>query len=217
MALRRKNRTYNLLASIPTTLLGAQIGLSQFASLEMEPTDTIMGLEPVYALGAATLGCIGLGWLCGPIVGTQVYKLTHRKLARAMEAKEKGESCGTELRSAVQHLSQSASASAGSSALLSDYDCVSQMSPEADHLSAHRLLRAHQTQACFPYSSECSEPDARCRSSPSNPRNCKLTRRISPFSSPSPRSLVSTLDITLSYPHQYYGEKISSLKGYRQW
>ncbi|BGP14163.1 TIM23 complex component [Rhodosporidiobolus nylandii] len=79
LALRKSQRLYGLIASIPTTLIGFSAGAGYFVRI-----------EPVYAYGAATLGCVGLGWLAGPTVGGAIWRLTHRKIAKAMEAKEKG-------------------------------------------------------------------------------------------------------------------------------
>ncbi|KDE03345.1 hypothetical protein MVLG_06152 [Microbotryum lychnidis-dioicae p1A1 Lamole] len=89
LALRRSQRLYGLLASIPTTFAGLTLGASYFATIEAEPTDLIFGLEPVYAYGIATTACVALGWLSGPIVGTGLWRLTHRKVLQAMEVKEK--------------------------------------------------------------------------------------------------------------------------------
>lgn len=49
LALRRSQRRYGLLASIPTTFAGFTLGAGHFASIEAEPTDLIMGIEPIYA------------------------------------------------------------------------------------------------------------------------------------------------------------------------
>jgi import inner membrane translocase subunit TIM23 len=131
--LRRRQRTYGLIASVPTTLIGGLVGGSYFVRLLSPflpfggsannvrtnrlrsratrlhsswvrlflhflpfltclPSSLRTGIEPVYAYGAATLGCVGLGWLAGPTVGGALWKLTHRKVAKAMEAKDKGAS-----------------------------------------------------------------------------------------------------------------------------
>ncbi|GAA5860726.1 hypothetical protein JCM8547_005515 [Rhodosporidiobolus lusitaniae] len=89
LRLRKSQRTYGLIASIPTTFIGFSTGAGYFATIETDPTDLIMGLEPVYVYGAATLGCVGLGWLAGPTVGGAVWRLVHRKVGKAMEAKDK--------------------------------------------------------------------------------------------------------------------------------
>ncbi|GAA6034236.1 hypothetical protein JCM8097_003800 [Rhodosporidiobolus ruineniae] len=89
LSLRKSQRLYGLVASIPTTLIGFSAGATYFATIESDPTDLIFGIEPVYAYGIATVGCVGLGWLAGPTVGSAVWRLTHGKVAKAMEAKDK--------------------------------------------------------------------------------------------------------------------------------
>ncbi|BGP38231.1 TIM23 complex component [Rhodotorula kratochvilovae] len=89
LALRRSQRLYGLIASIPTTLIGFSAGAGYFATIEADPTNTILGFEPVVIYGAATLGCVGLGWLAGPTVGGAIWRLTHRNVGKAMEAKDK--------------------------------------------------------------------------------------------------------------------------------
>ncbi|TNY21760.1 Presequence translocated-associated motor subunit PAM17 [Rhodotorula diobovata] len=89
LALRRSQRLWGLIASIPTTLIGFSAGAGYFATIEADPTNTILGFEPVVIYGAATLGCVGLGWLAGPTVGGALWRLTHRRVAGAIEAKDK--------------------------------------------------------------------------------------------------------------------------------
>ncbi|GJN88310.1 hypothetical protein Rhopal_001275-T1 [Rhodotorula paludigena] len=89
LALRRSQRLYGLVASVPTTLIGFTAGAGYFATIESDPTNTIMGFEPVIIYGAATLGCVALGWLSGPTIGGALWRLTHRNVAKAMEAKDK--------------------------------------------------------------------------------------------------------------------------------
>ncbi|GAA6060954.1 hypothetical protein JCM10212_006536 [Sporobolomyces blumeae] len=89
LSLRKSQRVYGLVASVPTTLLGFFGGASYFATIESDPTDLILGLQPVYIYGIATIGCIGLGWLAGPIVGGGIWRLLHRRSVKSMEAKDK--------------------------------------------------------------------------------------------------------------------------------
>ncbi|GAA5992463.1 hypothetical protein JCM10908_000828 [Rhodotorula pacifica] len=89
LALRRSQRLYGLVASIPTTAIGFSAGAGYFATIESDPTDLVFGVEPVYVYAAATLGCVALGWLAGPTVGGTLWKLTHRGVGKAMEVKDK--------------------------------------------------------------------------------------------------------------------------------
>ncbi|GAA5947375.1 hypothetical protein JCM3765_001646 [Sporobolomyces pararoseus] len=89
LSLRKSQRLYGLISSVPTTLLGFFGGASYFATIESDPTELILGLQPVYIYGIATIGCIGLGWLAGPILGSTIWKTVHRKNVKAIEAKDK--------------------------------------------------------------------------------------------------------------------------------
>ncbi|POY76726.1 hypothetical protein BMF94_0318 [Rhodotorula taiwanensis] len=89
LSLRRSQRLYGLVASIPTTAIGFTAGAGYFATLEADPTDLIFGVEPVFVYGAATVGCVALGWLVGPTIGGGLWRLTHRRVGKAMEAKDK--------------------------------------------------------------------------------------------------------------------------------
>ena len=90
LKLRKSKRTVGILTSIPTTLVGLSSGVNYFASIEAEPTALILGLEPVYAYGIATVACIGAGYLAGPILGNQIWQLFNRRILTSMEAKDKG-------------------------------------------------------------------------------------------------------------------------------
>ncbi|GAA5853876.1 hypothetical protein JCM3766R1_006056 [Sporobolomyces carnicolor] len=89
LSLRKSQRIYGLVASVPTTLIGFFGGASYFATIESDPTELILGLQPVYIYGIATIGCIGLGWLAGPILGSSIWKMVHRRSVKSIEAKDK--------------------------------------------------------------------------------------------------------------------------------
>lgn len=69
--------------------------MDRFAGAVYEPTDLILGVEPVYVMGALTIGSAALGWLAGPAIGGQIWKLLNRRTLPQFEAKEKGESSAT--------------------------------------------------------------------------------------------------------------------------
>jgi len=90
LSLRRSQRTYGLLASIPTTLVGGAIGFVAFATVEVDdPTQMIFGMDPLWVYGIATVTCLGLGYLIGPIVGTTVWRSVHRNKLADMDKMEK--------------------------------------------------------------------------------------------------------------------------------
>jgi hypothetical protein len=45
--------------TIPSTFLALTAGLSYFGSIESDPTSLILGVEPIYIYGLATMGCGG--------------------------------------------------------------------------------------------------------------------------------------------------------------
>ncbi|GAA5904092.1 Pam17p [Sporobolomyces salmoneus] len=89
LSLRKSQRLYGLVASVPTTLLGFFGGASYFATIESDPTELILGLQPVYIYGIATIACVAGGWLAGPILGSTVWKMVNRRSVKSIEAKDK--------------------------------------------------------------------------------------------------------------------------------
>ncbi|KKK23405.1 hypothetical protein AOCH_006587 [Aspergillus ochraceoroseus] len=49
----------------------------------------VMGLDPIFVLGAATAACGAAGWLVGPFVGNAVWAMVHRRYKTAVAVKEK--------------------------------------------------------------------------------------------------------------------------------
>ncbi|CDO70004.1 hypothetical protein BN946_scf184354.g6 [Trametes cinnabarina] len=89
LAIRKRKRRWETALTIPTTIGGFFAGLSYFGNLEMDPTKPIFNIDPMFVYGAATLGCAGLGYLIGPIIGSTIWRLTHRRLMRLIEQRDK--------------------------------------------------------------------------------------------------------------------------------
>ncbi|KAK9722687.1 TIM23 complex component [Basidiobolus ranarum] len=87
--LRRNRRTRERLSSIPTTIVGVGLSSAYFASLEVDPTQTIFGVDPlvIYAAGVVASG-FG-GYLVGPLFGNGLWGLFHRNLASKMDIRDK--------------------------------------------------------------------------------------------------------------------------------
>nr|XP_019043505.1 presequence translocated-associated motor subunit PAM17, mitochondrial [Kwoniella bestiolae CBS 10118]OCF22435.1 presequence translocated-associated motor subunit PAM17, mitochondrial [Kwoniella bestiolae CBS 10118] len=81
LGLRKQRRLWSSITTIPTTFLGLFLGGSYFASLESDPSQLIMGIEAIYVYGGATLGCMALGYLTGPTVGSSLFSATHRSIS----------------------------------------------------------------------------------------------------------------------------------------
>jgi import inner membrane translocase subunit TIM23 len=54
LALRHKRRVYSQVASVPTTIASLVASASYFGNLEADPTQTIFGVEPIFAYIGAT-------------------------------------------------------------------------------------------------------------------------------------------------------------------
>ncbi|CEL59517.1 Presequence translocated-associated motor subunit PAM17, mitochondrial OS=Cryptococcus neoformans var, neoformans serotype D (strain JEC21 / ATCC MYA-565) GN=PAM17 PE=3 SV=1 [Rhizoctonia solani AG-1 IB] len=88
LTIRRKKRRWEIATTIPSTFLALTAGLSYFGSIESDPTSLILGVEPIYIYGLATMGCGGLGYLLGPVVGNSLWRMTHRQILPRIEARD---------------------------------------------------------------------------------------------------------------------------------
>ncbi|EJF66322.1 mitochondrial import protein Pam17 [Dichomitus squalens] len=89
LAIRKRKRRWETAVTIPTTVAGFVGGISYFGNLEMDPNKPIFNVDPMFVYGAATLGCAGLGYLIGPVIGSSIWRLTHRRLMRLIEKRDK--------------------------------------------------------------------------------------------------------------------------------
>src|SRR5437016_1611357 len=83
-ALRRKRRLTERLVTIPTTIGGFGISFAYVASREFDPT-LIWGQDPFVIYGVGTIVCGFTGLMIGPIIGSSIWKLFHRKEVELME------------------------------------------------------------------------------------------------------------------------------------
>lgn len=89
LAIRRQRHRWEAVASIPTALVGLQGAVAYFSMQTVDFTTSIMGLDPMTFFGLATVGITGLGYLCGPIVGSSLWRISHRKTMHLIEEKDK--------------------------------------------------------------------------------------------------------------------------------
>jgi len=89
LAIRRQRHKWETVASVPTALLGLQGAVAYFSTQTVDFTTSIMGLDPMMFFGLATVGITGLGYLCGPIVGSSLWRISHRKTMHLIEEKDK--------------------------------------------------------------------------------------------------------------------------------
>ncbi|KAJ9107891.1 hypothetical protein QFC19_002634 [Naganishia cerealis] len=89
LTLRHRRRVLAQIFSIPGALGGLVGGGAYFGSLEADPTQPIFGIEPMFVYAGATLGCMGLGYLAGPTVGSMLFKAMNGSRNKAIEVMDK--------------------------------------------------------------------------------------------------------------------------------
>ena len=82
LRLRRQRRFSGVVSSVPSSMLGVYGGLQYFGSGEIDPTQTILGFDPILMNAAFVLGCGVLGWIIGPTIGRGLWNAFHRRQAR---------------------------------------------------------------------------------------------------------------------------------------
>ncbi|UZJ53107.1 hypothetical protein CBS101457_002427 [Exobasidium rhododendri] len=88
LQLRKQRRVAGIVTTVPTTFLAALSSGSYFLTQEIDPTNTIAGIDPVYVYALLTLSCTGLGYLIGPTVGSSIWSLFHSKHKKEIESKD---------------------------------------------------------------------------------------------------------------------------------
>lgn len=81
--LRKQERRINVGSSVFTALVGANVSWAYLSTMEIDPTQMIFGFDPLVVVTAGLMASGALGYLMGPAVGSQVFKLTKgNKLAQ---------------------------------------------------------------------------------------------------------------------------------------
>lgn len=86
--LRGQKRKINLVSSVATGFVGLVGGAGYFGEKEIDPSQLILGLDPLLVFGAATAGCGAAGWLAGPVLGSSVWRIMLRNRLPEMTARE---------------------------------------------------------------------------------------------------------------------------------
>ncbi|KAH8099577.1 mitochondrial import protein Pam17 [Cristinia sonorae] len=89
LTIRKNKRRWETIVTIPTTILGFTGGIMYFGSQEMDPTKPIFNIDPMVVYAVATLGCAGLGYLVGPVIGSYCWRLSHRRTMSLIEARDR--------------------------------------------------------------------------------------------------------------------------------
>ncbi|KAK0391443.1 hypothetical protein NLU13_0944 [Sarocladium strictum] len=86
--LRLQRRRIQLLFSVVSGLAGSAGGAIALTSGIAEPLLTQVPLDPFITLGLMVVACGGMGWLLGPIVGSQIFYMINRRLGPQIRQKE---------------------------------------------------------------------------------------------------------------------------------
>ncbi|KAI0273499.1 Pam17-domain-containing protein [Gloeopeniophorella convolvens] len=89
LSIRRGKRKWEMALTIPCVVAGLAGGAAYFGSMELDATKPIMGIDPLFFFGGATMGCMGAGYLIGPILGSSLWRATHRRTMALIEARDR--------------------------------------------------------------------------------------------------------------------------------
>ncbi|KAF8891331.1 mitochondrial import protein Pam17 [Infundibulicybe gibba] len=89
LAIRRGRRNWQTALTIPSAILGFAGGVAYFGTLETDATKPIWGIDPFFFYGICTVGCVGLGFLVGPSLGSFVWRATHRRSVALIDARDR--------------------------------------------------------------------------------------------------------------------------------
>lgn len=86
--LRLQRRRIQLLFSVVSGVAGSAGGAIALTSGIAEPLLTQVPLDPFITLGLMVVACGGMGWLLGPILGSQIFYVINRRLGPQIRQKE---------------------------------------------------------------------------------------------------------------------------------
>ncbi|AET39954.1 Pam17p Ecym_5181 [Eremothecium cymbalariae DBVPG len=87
--LRKQERRINTGSSVFTALIGTQISWAYLSTMQIDPMQTIFGFDPLVVICGTLAASGGLGFLCGPIVGSWLFKLKHKHQLASYTVKNK--------------------------------------------------------------------------------------------------------------------------------
>lgn len=87
--LRKQQRGINVVSSGFTALLGCNMSWAYLSNMEIDPTQMIMGFDPLVVISAGLMASGALGYLFGPLIGTQVFNIKNNKKLEDFNLKNK--------------------------------------------------------------------------------------------------------------------------------
>ncbi|KIK06107.1 hypothetical protein K443DRAFT_90169 [Laccaria amethystina LaAM-08-1] len=88
LAIKRNKRKWQMAVTFPCAMLGFASGVAYFGTLETDPMKPILGIDPFFFYGICTVGCVGVGAILGPTVGTALWRFTHRRSVHLIDSKD---------------------------------------------------------------------------------------------------------------------------------
>jgi len=89
LAVRGSKRRWQNAAMVPCALLGFFGGAAYFGNLETDPLKPIMGIDPFFFYGICTVGCVGLGAIVGPSIGSAIWRMKNSNRLVSVDAMDK--------------------------------------------------------------------------------------------------------------------------------
>ncbi|CCE93935.1 Pam17p TDEL_0H00760 [Torulaspora delbrueckii] len=87
--MRKQQRRINVGSSIFTAFLGCNASWAYLSTMEIDPTQTILGFDPLVVISGALAASGALGYLFGPLIGSQIFTLSNKKKLPEFDAKNK--------------------------------------------------------------------------------------------------------------------------------
>lgn len=87
--LRKQERRFNIGSSVFTAVLGCNISWVYLSNMEIDPLQPIMGFDPLVVISSALAASGCLGYLMGPLIGTQIFKLSNKKRLMSFQIKNR--------------------------------------------------------------------------------------------------------------------------------
>lgn len=87
--LRKQQRRFNVGSSVFTAFLGCNASWAYLSTMEIDPTQTILGFDPLLVISTGIVSSGVLGYLFGPLIGSQIFKVSNRRKLSGYEVKNK--------------------------------------------------------------------------------------------------------------------------------
>ncbi|KAF9014151.1 mitochondrial import protein Pam17 [Cyathus striatus] len=89
LTIRKSLGRWKLVSTVPSCILGFVGGAAYFSQLDTDPLKPILGIDPFFFYGLCTLGCLGMGYLVGPSIGTSLWRFSHRRILPQIDARDR--------------------------------------------------------------------------------------------------------------------------------